>query len=167
MRGPAPIRLQPADAGRYAHLRRRMLEAAPWAFSASPADDRVLARPAEVLADARNAIYAIEAGPEALVAAAGIRRGAPPKFAHRAMIWGVFVEPGRRGQGLGRAVMTALLTLVQAWSGVAFVDLTVRDNSPEALRLYESLGFETWGREPAATEHAGRRHDELHMTLRL
>jgi ribosomal protein S18 acetylase RimI-like enzyme len=51
--------------------------------------------------------------------------------------------------------------------GVDYVDLGVSDNSPEALRLYESFGFRAWGREPEATEHNGRRYDEIHMTLRL
>jgi L-amino acid N-acyltransferase YncA len=43
----------------------------------------------------------------------------------------------------------------------------VSENAPEAQRLYESLGFQQWGREPEATQHEGRRYDEIHMTLKL
>lgn len=179
-----PIRLTPANAARYARLRLRMLTAAPWAFAASPEDDVALSltRLTELLAEEQNAIFAIEAAdalsekpsdalespdrPE-LIAAAGVFRMKNPKFAHRAKIWGVFVEPAYRGKGLGRAVVSAAVELARTWPGVDYIDLGVSENAPEARRLYESLGFEVWGREPEATDVAGRRYDELHMTLRL
>jgi ribosomal protein S18 acetylase RimI-like enzyme len=170
---PRPIRLVPADAERYAPLRLRMLSAAPWAFAASPEDDRVLDLPflRALLTEEENAIVAVEGArgahlPE-LVAAAGVMRKKRAKFAHRAEIWGVFVEPARRGEGLGRAVTEAAVELARGWAGVEYVDLGVSADAPEALRLYESLGFRAWGREPEATAHDGRRFDEIHMTLRL
>ena len=162
---PQPLRLTPADAERYARLRRRMLEAEPWAFSSSPDDDRVLANPGATLADPLNVIVAIAAADGALVAAAGVRWNDRRKFVHRAMIWGVFVEAAHRGQGFGRAVVSALIEIARP--RVDYVDLTVSARSPEALALYHSLGFVTWGREPEATEVEGQRFDELHMTLRL
>lgn len=162
-----PLRLTPADAERYALLRRHMLEAEPWAFSSSPEDDRVLADPGATLADPLNLIVGIAAADEALVAAAGLRWNDRRKFVHRAMIWGVFVEPAHRGQGFGRAVVAALVDAARARPGLDYVDLTVSARSPEALALYQSLGFVTWGRELEATEIEGQRFDELHMSLRL
>src|SRR5687767_2363114 len=167
---PAPIRLSPADAARYARLRLRMLTEAPWAFAASPEDDIALdpARLAALLAEQENAIFAVEAGGEReLVATAGIVRMKQLKFVHRARLWGVFVEPDYRGKGLGRAVVRAAVDLARCWPGVDYIDLGVSENAPEAQRLYESLGFKAWGREPEATAHNGRRYDELHMTLKL
>jgi ribosomal protein S18 acetylase RimI-like enzyme len=179
---PAPIRLGPADASRYSRLRRRMLVESPWSFSASPEDDAALepARLAELLRDEESAIFAIEAsaveraggGRRAasateLIAAATVVRMKRPKFAHRARIWGVFVEPEHRGRGLDRAVMEAAIGAARGWPGVDYVDLAVSANAPAAEHLYRRLGFVAWGREPEATEHAGRRHDEIHMTLRL
>lgn len=105
--------------------------------------------------------------PPDLVAVAGIRRMTSPKFAHRARLWGVFVEPDHRGRGLGRAVVSAAVDLARTWPGVDYIDLGVSENAPEARRLYESLGFREWGREPQTTQHEGRRYDEIHMTLRL
>jgi len=90
-----------------------------------------------------------------------------PKFAHRARLWGVWVEPTHRGRGLGRLVVESALALARRWTGVGYVDLGVSENAPEALRLYESLGFTTWGREPAATQYGTHRYDEIYMTLRL
>jgi L-amino acid N-acyltransferase YncA len=63
--------------------------------------------------------------------------------------------------------MYAAIAQARSWRGVDFLDLAVSANSPEAQRLYESVGFEAWGREPEATDHEGRRYDEIYMTLRL
>jgi GNAT superfamily N-acetyltransferase len=118
-----PVRLTPADAARYVRLRLRMLADAPWAFAASPDDDIALdrARLVDLLGEDQNAIFAMEAAklrsqgsggaqesyPPELIAAAGIWRMKQSKFAHRAKLWGVFVEPEHRGKGLGRSVVRA------------------------------------------------------------
>lgn len=151
-------------------LRRRMLDDAPWAYMATPEDDRAL-DPENVramLAEVESAILAVpsEDGSE-LVAVAGIGRGTPPKFGHRATLWGVFCAPEARGSGLGRAVVSAAIDLARSWSGVDWIDLGVSARSPEAQRLYESVGFEAWGREPEATQICDQRYDEIFMALRL
>ena len=163
-----PIRLQPSDAARYVRLRRRMLEDSPWAFAADPADDSASdeTRVAENLARDENAILAIEEGSE-LVGAVGVARHRRNKFAHRAVVWGVFVDPAHRGRGLGAILLARAIELARGWPGIEYVDLSVSDGSPEARVLYERLGFVVWGREPEATQVAGRRYDEHHMTLRL
>ncbi len=176
-----PMRLSSSDAPRYARLRLRMLLDAPWAFSASPEDDKGLDLGflEKALATETQAIFAVDppalAGaasrgdhekPE-LIAAAGIVRQTSPKYRHRASIWGVFVEPGYRRNGLGRAVMTAAIECARQWPGVDYIDLGVSQRAGAARRLYDSLGFVAWGREPEATEIDGRRYDETHMTLRL
>lgn len=172
---PTLIRLTPVDAARYLRLRDRMLREAPWAFDAEPAGDEAqdIERLARSFAAVHAATFAIDSpdgdagDPPELVAAATVTRAAAPKFAHRARISGVFVHPAHRGRGWGRAVTAAAIGCARGWPGVDFIDLGVSENSPEALRLYESLGFRAWGREPEATEHQGRRFDEIHMTLRL
>jgi RimJ/RimL family protein N-acetyltransferase len=171
---PTVIRLTPDDVPRFLRIRRRMLEVAPWAFSATPESDKGLDADfmAASLAGEESAVFAVEgegdgSAPPELVATAGIVRASPEKFAHRARVWGVFVEPEQRGRGLGRAVMAAAVDLARTWEGVDFVDLAVSERSPAGRSLYEALGFEAWGREPEVTVHAGRRWDEIHMTLRL
>jgi ribosomal protein S18 acetylase RimI-like enzyme len=99
------IRLTPSDAKSYEHLRREMLAEAPWAFSATPEDDVALdlAHLRSSLNESENAIFGVEAGEPSpkLVAAAGIFRIKSPKFAHRAQLWGVYVDSRHRGRGLG------------------------------------------------------------------
>jgi RimJ/RimL family protein N-acetyltransferase len=174
------IRLEPGDAERYVRLRLRMLTLAPWAFSASPEDDEALdvSHLAGVFAREHHATFAVEAAPPpdrdpqiqespVLVASASVTRAESPKFSHRARIGGVFVEPAHRGRGLGRTLMHSVIAQARNWPGVAFLDLGVSANSPEAQRLYEGFGFTVWGREPEATQHDGHRYDEIHMSLRL
>jgi ribosomal protein S18 acetylase RimI-like enzyme len=167
---PTPIRLAPADAGRYLRVRRRMLETAPWSFGESADDEGALTldRFAALFGDPLHATFAIAAtASDDLVATASITRLRQAKFAHRAYVWAVFVEPESRGRGFGRLVMEAAIALARTWSGVDYLDLGVSENAPEALGLYERLGFTPWGREPEATEYEGRRCDEIHMSLRL
>jgi ribosomal protein S18 acetylase RimI-like enzyme len=181
----APIRLGIGDADRYARLRRRMLADSPWAFEASPEEDPVLdpIRLAALLSDRESAIFAVEAGPAdprrvngvqdgpthspELLGTLGITRMTHPRFAHRARVWGVFVEPSHRGLGIGRALLGASLEVARSWPGLAYLDLSVSERSPEALGLYEAFGFRVWGREPEATDVQGSRYDELYMALRL
>jgi ribosomal protein S18 acetylase RimI-like enzyme len=108
-----------------------------------------------------------ETEPAELVAGAGILRMKRAKFAHRARLWGVYVEPEQRGRGLGRVVVSAAIEVARTWPGLEYIDLGVSANAPKAHRLYESLGFTAWGREPESTAHGALRYDEIYMTLKL
>lgn len=165
-----PIRLHPEDIGRYITLREHMLEDSPWAFAGSPEDDNALN--AEFLRSslekADNAIVAMaeNESTDPLIAVAGIYRVGQAKFSHRAKLWGVFVAEAYRGQGLGRAVTSAAIELAYTWNGVAYIDVAVSANAPEALSLYQDLGFVPWGREPETTQVDGQRYDEIYLSLR-
>lgn len=63
-----------------------------------------------------------------------------------ARIGRVLVDPARRGQGLGRAAMLALLERASAWPRVASVTLGVYAHNAVAIALYESLGFVDTGK---------------------
>lgn len=52
----------------------------------------------------------------------------------------LYVVPDRRGQGLGRALMTAVLETARA-RGADFMDIGVDEPDLPARKLYESLGF--------------------------
>jgi len=53
---------------------------------------------------------------------------------------GIFVEPGARGQGVGRALLGAILDQAAA-AGLSHVRLDVIDRNPRARALYEREGF--------------------------
>jgi GNAT superfamily N-acetyltransferase len=158
-------RLQPDDAPAYVELRAQMLAQEPLAFLASPGDDRAsrIDFLRERLADAESAIFGAWA-PQ-LVGAVGIYRHAGPKIAHKIGVWGTFVLPEFRGQGLGRALMQHAIAHARGLPDVLQIALSVSDTQPAARRLYESLGFRVWGSEPLALRHAGRAVTEHHLSL--
>ena len=164
----AVARLTKADVDDFVAFRRKMLERAPWAFAATPDDDVALDREFVVkqLADPYNAVFLLRSA-EDITGAVGIFRRESPKFAHRALLWGLFVEEAHRRRGVGRALLVEAIALARQWEGVEYIDLGVSEASPEAHDLYLSAGFVAWGREPGATAFEGRRLDEIHMSFRL
>lgn len=59
-------------------------------------------------------------------------------------ITNVAVSPGCRRQGVGRALIGALVSCAKA-QGLAFVTLEVRASNMPALALYENAGFQKVG----------------------
>ncbi len=77
------------------------------------------------------------------------------------------VEPGKRGRGVGRALLTALVAEARA-RRCADLLLEVRADNTPALHLYESYGFERIARRRAYYTGAdGSRIDALVLRLRL
>lgn len=101
----------------------------------------------------------------ALLGVAGFYVLAGPKLAHRANLWGVYVRPVGRGKGLGRAIISYLLEA--AATQVKQVHLSVVTDNAAAIRLYEQLGFSTYGTEPRSLKVGERYYDEHLMVRRL
>ena len=66
----------------------------------------------------------------------------------------VAVRADRRGQGIGRAVMSALLQYLSNL-GAAYATLEVRESNTAAIALYKSLGFFAAGRRRRYYEDNG------------
>jgi ribosomal protein S18 acetylase RimI-like enzyme len=102
-----------------------------------------------------------------LVAMAGFYREQHAKRRHKGRIWGVYVSPLHRGQGVGRMVMSKLLESARALPGLECVLLTVTAEGQQARSLYKSLGFRMFGIEPRALQVNGCYLDEEFMILEL
>jgi len=159
-----------SDAEAYVALRREMLADTPWSFLATVEDD-VACDPeglrARMAQDQNDIAGAFDAATGALLAVVGIFRMQRSKVNHRAGIWGVYTTPQARGRGTARAAMTLAIETARGWDGVRWIGLSVSDEAPAALGLYESMGFKLWGTEPVALVVDGRDHAELHMALEL
>lgn len=82
-----------------------------------------------------------------------------------ATIWGVFLNAGERGRGLGAEMLGKLLDdLVTA--GIRSATLAVNLEQTAAVHLYRRLGFQVTGHE-TVTLGDGLPHDELLMELTL
>jgi RimJ/RimL family protein N-acetyltransferase len=157
-------RLARYDATHYRDLRLEALQAGPTAFGSS------------YEAESRNDLAEFEATlersyiagawlEEALVGVAGFYRLSGRKVAHRGNIWGVYVQPGARGQGIARALITSVLAFAR--TQVTQVHLSVVTDNSVALALYENLGFTIYGTEPRGLFVDGRYLDEHMMVLRF
>jgi ribosomal protein S18 acetylase RimI-like enzyme len=101
-----------------------------------------------------------------LAGIAGLRREPLAQVAHKAVLWGVFVAPDLRKQGIARQLFARILAHARQ-EGVLQIQLCVNAENSKAKSLYQSLGFKSYGLEPRAMRVGDRFYDEEHMVLRL
>lgn len=101
-----------------------------------------------------------------LVGIAGLRREPLDQVRHKAVLWGVFVSPDLRREGLARKLFARIQSFA-CGEGVLQIHLCVNAENARARNLYRSLGFESFGVEPRAMRVGDKFFDEEHMVLRL
>jgi hypothetical protein len=170
VRGLVEIRaLVPGDAAAFQELRLRGLMESPSAFASSYEEEcgtpieAVAARLAE--RDGKAILGAFER--ERLVGVVGLERQQFRKLAHKAGLWGMYVEPGARNRGVGRLLVAAALSYARDRLGVRQVGLGVNATNVAAIALYRSEGFEQFGLERGFMLLDGELHDEIHMLCTL
>lgn len=67
------------------------------------------------------------------------------KTAHVADIYNLYVDPKVRRQGVAHQLFDLVLGNIKALSAIEILFLTVMDSNTPARKLYESLGFVTYG----------------------
>ncbi|WP_460550822.1 GNAT family N-acetyltransferase [Comamonas piscis] len=161
--------LTPADAAAFQVLRLAGLRASPSAFGSSYEEekDRALAViEARLASSADQGVLGAFAQGQ-LVGLLGIRRQDALKTRHRMALWGVYVDPGFRGQGIAQSLLAEAVTFARQVPGAVQIHLSVNAANASAIRLYEQAGFKAYGTEPAALMVDGELHDELLMQHRL
>jgi|SRR5208282_4622255 len=160
--------LTEGDASALFRLRRESLLDAPPAFLASPGDDLVSSEDAarELLMRGGDAAV-FGASTDGLHGMVGLYRDRHLKSAHRIHLWGMFVQPEWRRQGVGGALLDAAIGHARTLKGVSSLHLSVSDAAPAARRLYEQSGFTVWGVERDAIRFEGRSFDEYHMAMEM
>jgi ribosomal protein S18 acetylase RimI-like enzyme len=164
-------RLTEHDAERFSRLRREALELEPQAFTESVEEHETktleaIAKGLGSDASLDNFVLGAFDGPQ-LIGMTGFCRRQGPKINHRGKIWGVYVRRESRAQGIGRALFVELLRRLQSLPGLEQVALDVSTINVPAQRLYESFGFEVYGREARALKIAADYVDEDLMLLYL
>lgn len=99
----------------------------------------------------------------AVVGSAGLHPVGAQLRRRHAMMLGISVLKSARGQGVGDALMAALLDYADNWAQVLRVELTVFQDNERAIRLYERHGFEREGLHRAYALRDGAYVDALSM----
>lgn len=89
---------------------------------------------------------------------AGFFREKGLKERHRGLIWGVYLRPVLRGQGVGEALIEKIID--HARVRVDVLRLAVTSDNTGVRDLYLRMGFKLIGTEPRALRHDGRDYDE-------
>ncbi|PAJ79043.1 GNAT family N-acetyltransferase [Burkholderia ubonensis] len=161
--------LDAADAALFQSLRLRAVETSPTSFlptrdeeagvSVAEFATRITPTPSQAVFGAFEV--------DTLVGITGVRRDARTKVAHKATIWGVFVDPAYRGRGIAQSLLErATAHAAQAWQCRQLL-LCVNEINGTAERLYASQGFVRFGTEPRSLFVDGRFYDEHHMVKTL
>lgn len=111
----------------------------------------------------------LRAGYECCVLVAGsaiIGYGVLSSGANESHILNVCVMPAEHGKGQGRRIVNRLLDFAR-WHRSERVFLEVRPSNPRAIALYESIGFNEFGRRPNYYPAKKGREDALVMAMEL
>ena len=157
-------RLGRGDAAAYRAIRHEALERHPEAFL-SDAESFAGRTEAEIEKMLETlAVFGAVLADGTLGGINAFLRAEAVKERHRGWMIQVYVRPAHRGSGMAEALCEHLIE--HARDEVLQVHLGVWSENHAAIRLYEKLGFETYGTEPRYLFVNGRFCDE-HLMVRF
>jgi ribosomal protein S18 acetylase RimI-like enzyme len=156
------------DAQAFSTLRRELTADNPIPMGLTLEEE--LARPLQGFRDQLsypepNAAFGAFVGSELVGSAAVAWPSKLPSSRHKTTLWGVFVSPRYRRNGIGRALVLRAIEHAES-VGVRRINLTVYVPNPAAVKLYESLQFEHCGVEPEAIRLGDAYFDGYEMSRR-
>jgi len=158
------------DAEAWWNLRVEMLRNDPFAFADSTEEH--LATTVETVRERLAAgdpndnfvVGVFESGK--LMGSAGFFRRPNKKESHKGHVWGVYVSPELRGKGAGKAMMLEIIRRAREMDGIEQITLVASAKLP-AQKLYQAVGFESYGVEPHSLKIGNEYVDDVLMVLFL
>jgi ribosomal protein S18 acetylase RimI-like enzyme len=156
------------DARAYQELRLFALQESPTAFSSSYDEEinRSLDLIKKRLGDEVAQTFGSFNQNGELIGMATLYREQHKKNDHRAFLFGMYVSPEYRGQGVGKVLLEKVIARARAL-GLRQINLSVNNANEVPVRFYESFGFERFGLEKDAMRIGEEYYDAAYMVLRL
>lgn len=102
-----------------------------------------------------------------LIGISGFVRDKRLKLKHKGFIWGVYVTADYRKQGIGKKMIEEIITRAKTLKGLTQINLSTMATNEAGIRLYQSMGFQTYGVERKALKVGEVYLDEHLMALHL
>lgn len=164
--------MRPASIEAYRILRLRGLHEHPESFCETPqnfeakSNEQILER---IEAQSRLGGFILVATSKngEFIGTVGLAVNDAEKSRHRAALWGMYVVPEARGQGIALALIDELWARAERIRGLEQVHLAVVTTNQAACRLYKSMGFVTYGTDPKVLKIGDQAFDEYLMVKQL
>ena len=156
--------LEPSDADAFQSLRLEGLVRQPTSFRATCEEEAAQSQGDLARRLTEQAVFGAFIDGE-LCGIAGFAQASQAKKRHKGELWGVYVRPGARREGLGGALVGSVIE--HARRQVAQLHATVAMTNQPARRLYRRLGFEPYGLEPRGLKVGGGYLDQELLLLLL
>lgn len=157
--------LTPEDHAIWRALRLEALETQPAAFLTTAEEQRARSAEDDRAMLAHGNFRGVFDG-SALIGMAALIPMSKPATRHRMEIGAVYVQPTHQGGGAAGALMRAIIDEAGA-RGALQLELSVEIENARAMRFYEKLGFQRYGRQPRAAIQNGVAHDDAFYVLML
>jgi RimJ/RimL family protein N-acetyltransferase len=102
-----------------------------------------------------------------LIGMSGFIRDKRLKLSHKGLIWGVYVTADYRQQGIGKKMIEEIIFRAKKLNGLTQINLSTMATNEAGKRLYQSMGFQTYGVERKALKVGNVYLDEHLMALHL
>lgn len=157
-----------ADASALRELRLESLQRHPEVFGSDYEREapRSVADWETRLGSQTTSVVFVAASSAGLVGMTGLYWSELVKQKHNVTVWGVYVRPAWRGQGVARHLLKVCLDWAREHQ-FKWVKLAVVTTNTAAIHVYQSVGFRVYGVDPAVLLHAGTFYDELLMAREL
>ena len=97
----------------------------------------------------------------------GFEREQRIKLKHKGIIWGMYTAPEVRGEGIGRMLLAEVIRRSLNLDGLEQIILTVTSGNKPAMKIYENIGFRSYGIEKQALKIGSEYFDDVFMELRI
>ncbi len=160
--------LEPKDAKFYRKVRLEALKNNPESFSSSFEEEET--QPIEKLINRLNSDHAFTFGAfedKDLVGVVTLVLETRHKLKHRANIFAMYVIPEKQKSGIGKKLMLEAINKAREFDWIEQIYLSVTFHNEPAKKLYQSLGFQTYGIDKKALKIGEYYFDDELMVLKL